>query len=118
MVNRDVSRTAPQSRGGKQHAGTTTDGRGDGRTGHAHLGEWTHAEDEQRAKHDVERVGKPEHPHRDRGVARATKRRVDHEQHEHARAAAKHDAGEPAADQKHIRAGSHESQQIRRKHSA
>ena len=67
----DVPGTTPQSRRGKQDTGRTTNRCRDGGAGDAHLGKRTHAKYEQRAEHDVECVGKPEHAHRDRGIASA-----------------------------------------------
>ena len=63
-----------------EDAGAAADRRRHRGAGHAQLGERPQAEDEARAEHDVDDVREPEHPHRDRGVARAAEDGVDEEQ--------------------------------------
>ena len=58
--------------------------------GDAELGERSDAEDEARTEHDVDRVGEPQHPHRDRRVAGAAEHRVDQEQQHDRGVAAEH----------------------------
>ncbi len=77
-----------------EHAAAAADGRADGGAGDAHLGERADAEDEARAEHDVDRVGEPQHAHRDGGVAGAAEHRVDEEQQQDGAAPAEHHARE------------------------
>ena len=63
-----------------EDAGAAADGRSHRGAGDAELGERTQAEDETGAEQDVDDVGEPEDPHRDRGVAGASEDGVDEEQ--------------------------------------
>ena len=78
-------------------AGAAPDVRRDGRAGDAEFRERTKPENETRPKHDVERVGQPQHAHGNRCITRAPKDRIDHKQHDHRSVAAKHDARKPDA---------------------
>ena len=58
----DVTSTLEQVIRGIHDASAPADRGRHGRTGHTQLRKRAGAEDEQRTKHDVERIGEPEHP--------------------------------------------------------
>jgi hypothetical protein len=69
----------------------------DRRAGDAETRKRAEPEDEARPEDDVQEVSQPQHPHRDGGIAGAAKDRVQHEQEQDGRVAAKHHAGEAMA---------------------
>ena len=94
------------------HAAATADRRPDRGAGHAELRKRADAEDQARPEDDVDRIREPQHPHRDRGIARATEDGVDEEEHHHGAASSQHDPRERRSGPKYIVARAHEREQL------
>src|SRR6185436_9969996 len=100
------------------YAAATADCRSDGGAGHAELWKWADAENQARPEDDVDRIREPQHPHRDRGIARATEDGVNEEEHHHGAASSQHDPRERRSGPKYIVARAHEREQLSSEESA
>src|SRR5215213_3070868 len=77
--------------------GTSADRRRDRSADDAELWKRSESEDQTRAEENVDPVREPQGAHRDRSVARATKDRVNHEEHYDADIAGEHHSRERRA---------------------
>jgi len=59
-----------------QHTGSASDCCCDCRTGDAHFGKWTEAEEQAGVKDDIQAIGEPQRSKGDGRIARTAKRRV------------------------------------------
>ena len=96
-----------------QHGDPASDSGRDGGALQAKRGDRSEAEDQQGVEHDVEAVGDPEHPHRDRRIARAPESGVLQEQEYDHDISAEHDPDVRQPGRHHALVGTHQAQDVR-----